>query len=162
MKQSDGRRSPRSRWRSAQRRRAPRRSSERVERMERELQELKAELQRRDDADARARGAHADAARHAPAAGRRAGDRAPAAPTGGRADATGTASRRAVAAPFTDRVKLGGYGSIRYEASNLDEQNNTFTLPALRPHRRREHRAAAAARYMELEFERFRKLELEK
>ena len=60
-----------------------------------------------------------------------------------------------------DRVQVGGYGSVRYEGSSLEEQRHTFTFrrfvlttdaniaPRLRA-------------YMELEFERFRKLELEK
>jgi hypothetical protein len=62
---------------------------------------------------------------------------------------------------LVDRVQIGGYGSLRYEGSSLEEQRHTFTFrrfvltadaniaPRLRS-------------YMELEFERFRELELEK
>jgi hypothetical protein len=62
---------------------------------------------------------------------------------------------------ITDRVKLGAYGSIRYEASNIDEAHSTFTY-------RRfvlttdANIAPRLHGYMELELERFRKLELEK
>jgi hypothetical protein len=59
------------------------------------------------------------------------------------------------------RVKLGGYGSMRYEASDLDAQRNTFTL------RRLVFTTDAQITeqfrfYSELEYERFRKLELER
>ncbi|HJY82587.1 MAG TPA: hypothetical protein VKK81_16080, partial [Candidatus Binatia bacterium] len=59
-----------------------------------------------------------------------------------------------------DRVKIGGYGSLRFESNSLDNQENTFTF-------RRfvlTTDAKIAPRlhfYSELEFERFRKLELE-
>src|SRR6185369_2153141 len=61
---------------------------------------------------------------------------------------------------ITDRVKLGAYGSIRYEASNIDQAHSTFTF-------RRfvlttdANIAPRLHGYMELEFERFRKLEHE-
>jgi len=59
------------------------------------------------------------------------------------------------------RVKFGGYGSMRYEASDLDAQRNTFTL------RRLVFTTDAQITeqfrfYSELEYERFRKLELER
>ena len=60
-----------------------------------------------------------------------------------------------------ERVKIGGYGSLRYENSSLDEQRSTFTF-------RRfvlttDAKIAPRLRfYAELEFERFRKLELER
>jgi hypothetical protein len=60
-----------------------------------------------------------------------------------------------------DRVKLGGYGSLRFESNSLDELHDTFTF-------RRfvlTTDAKIAPRlhfYAELEFERFRKLELER
>lgn len=59
-----------------------------------------------------------------------------------------------------DRVKIGGYGSLRFESNSLDNLQNTFTF-------RRfvlTTEAKIAPRlhlYTELEFERFRKLELE-
>jgi gas vesicle protein len=60
-----------------------------------------------------------------------------------------------------DRVKIGGYGSMRFESNSLDNLENTFTF-------RRfvlTTEAKIAPRlhfYTELEFERFRKLELER
>lgn len=59
------------------------------------------------------------------------------------------------------RVKVGGYGSARYEASSLDDQQNTFTF------RRLVFTTDASLHerlrfYSELEYERFRKLELER
>lgn len=60
-----------------------------------------------------------------------------------------------------DRVHIGGYGSVRAEANNLDNQNDTFTF--------RRFVLSADAQvtdrlqtYLELEFERFTELELEK
>jgi hypothetical protein len=118
---------------------------DRIDRMERELQELRAELRKRRTTE------EAPAATTAPAP-------AP-------APAETTAGRRievpAALGAVIDRVKLGGYGSFRYEGSSLEDQKNTFTYrrfvlttdaniaPRLRA-------------YLELEFERFRKLELEK
>lgn len=60
-----------------------------------------------------------------------------------------------------DRVSLGGYGSARFEASSLDNQNTGFTFRRFvlaldaKPTDRLET-------YLELEFERFTELELEK
>lgn len=60
-----------------------------------------------------------------------------------------------------DRVKLGGYGSLRYESNSLNDLHNTFNF-------RRfvlTTEAKIAPRlhfYGELEFERFRKLEIER
>lgn len=59
------------------------------------------------------------------------------------------------------RVKLGGYGSMRYEASDLDQQRNTFTLRRLVF--TTDAQVAEKMRfYSEVEYERFRKLELER
>jgi len=64
-------------------------------------------------------------------------------------------------AGLLDRVKLGGYGSLRFEGNSLHDQPETFTF-------RRfvlTTEAKIAPRlhfYSELEFERFRKLELER
>jgi hypothetical protein len=63
--------------------------------------------------------------------------------------------------PEEDRVSVSGYGSVRYELNTLDEQQDTFTF-------RRFVLAVDApvtdrlATYLELEFERFAELELEK
>ncbi|MGE0823709.1 MAG: coiled-coil domain-containing protein [Candidatus Binatia bacterium] len=60
-----------------------------------------------------------------------------------------------------ERVKIGGYGSLRYDNSSLDDLNSTFTF-------RRfvlttDAKIAPRLRfYLELEYERFRKLELER
>jgi hypothetical protein len=125
----------------------------RVERLEEELRSLKQELERRDG-----RGA-APAAAEAPAAAAP-GERAETAPARRAGAGAGIDAGRVVEA-VTDRVRLGGYGSIRYEGSSLDDQKHTFTYrrfvltadaniaPRLRA-------------YAELEFERFRELELEK
>jgi hypothetical protein len=137
---------------------------ERVDRMERELRELRAELRRRDQADRRRA---AEGARTVPSA--------PVAKTEGPPPAATSAPPVAVAADtatpadrpagvvqgLVDRVRLGAYGSTRYELSSLDDQNQTFT------YRRFVLTADAniAPRLkalMELEFERFRELELEK
>jgi len=60
-----------------------------------------------------------------------------------------------------ERVKIGGYGSLRYENSSLDDLGSTFTL------RRLVLTTAAKITprlhfYTEVEYERFRKLELER
>jgi hypothetical protein len=123
---------------------------ERVERMEQELRALKDELKRRD----------AGAAPAAAAPPARTAEPAPA-PTQPSPPVTAKADERPSYRQVLDRVKLGGYGSFRYEASNLDEAHSTFTF-------RRFVLTADAniapriRAYMELEFERFRKLELEK
>ena len=105
---------------------------EKIRRMEEELQQLKQELQQQKQAQEKAQAEQA-------------------------AKAAETSSLRELA----ERVKIGAYGSFRFEHSSLDEVKNTFTFrrfvlttdaniaPRLRG-------------YMELEFERFRKLELEK
>jgi hypothetical protein len=131
---------------------------QRVERMERELRELKAELRRRDAADRR-HAAEPSKKDTAPVA--KADTVTPPAETGPAVAAAGTAGATGPLRGLMDRVQVGGYGSLRYEGSTLDDQHNTFTFrrfvlttdadiaPRLRA-------------YMELEFERFRKLELEK
>ena len=63
--------------------------------------------------------------------------------------------------PFLDRVRIGGYGSLRYEVTDNPADKNSFEL-------RRFVLAGDAtiaprlSAYFELEFERFRKLEVEK
>ncbi len=60
-----------------------------------------------------------------------------------------------------DRVKIGGYGSLRYEGNSLHNLENTFTFRrfVLTTEAKIAPRLHFAA---ELEFERFRKLELER
>jgi hypothetical protein len=124
---------------------------ERVERMEQELRALKEELRKRDGGQA-----PAPAAEAAPPS--RAAESPPPEP---HPTMTAKAEEKPSYRQVLDRVKLGGYGSIRYEASNLDEARSTFTF-------RRFVLSADAniaprlRAYMELEFERFRELELEK
>lgn len=126
---------------------------DRVERLERELLELKAEMKRRDAEKARPAVETAPSAT-APAPAPTPMAKAPAAPVE-------KAEGGVVPAGLLERVRLGGYGSVRYEGSSLDDQNHTFTFrrfilttdaniaPRLRA-------------YLELEFERFRELGLEK
>jgi Sec-independent protein translocase protein TatA len=109
-----------------------------IERMERELEEMKRELQAQKAEQEKAR-----AEQQAKEAAAKAAET--------------TAPYRAI----TDRVQVGGYGSMRFEGSDLADQKNSFVFrrfvlttdaniaPRLRG-------------YFELEFERFRKLELEK
>src|SRR5690242_1394367 len=157
--------------------------------MERELNELKAELRRRDEADRRraAEGTRAKSAPRATAHAVPGGAGSPtaaapaAAPSSTAAAPAAVPSSTAVAQTATspdagepassvnaaavrslvDRVRLGGYGSMRYEGSSLSQQHNTFTF-------RRFVLSADAdiaprlRSYLELEFERFRELELEK
>ncbi|MDE2181320.1 MAG: hypothetical protein KGJ40_10815, partial [candidate division NC10 bacterium] len=66
---------------------------------------------------------------------------------------------RRVSSELLERVRIGGYGSVRFEANNLKEQRNSFTF--------RRFILTADARpvdpmrvYMELEFERFSQIEL--
>jgi hypothetical protein len=68
---------------------------------------------------------------------------------------------RRVSSELAERVKIGGYGSVRFESNSLKEQSNTFTF--------RRFVLTADAKpadpmqvYMELEFERFTQLELER
>ena len=60
-----------------------------------------------------------------------------------------------------ERVKLGGYGSTRFEANSLDQLHDTFTLRRLVL--TTDAKIAPRLRfYLEVEYERFRKLELER
>lgn len=123
---------------------------ERVDRMERELRELKEELGRRDERDkARTPEPVPQGATGAPA------------PGAVEAPPTTVAREKPASRELLDHVKLGAYGSFRYEGSSLDEQRHSFvfrrfvlTMDA--------NIAPRLHGYMELEFERFRKLELEK
>lgn len=121
---------------------------QRIDRMEQELQEMKEELRRRSGAPA----APAAAAPAAPAAE---------APAPAKTAETAHAGEKTGYRELLDRVKLGGYGSFRYEGSSLADQKHTFefrrfvlTTDA--------NIAPRLHSYFELEFERFRKLEVEK
>ncbi|MBI3779798.1 MAG: FlxA-like family protein [candidate division NC10 bacterium] len=68
---------------------------------------------------------------------------------------------RRVSSELAERVKIGGYGSVRFESNSLKEQSSTFTF--------RRFVLTADAKpadpmrvYLELEFERFTQLELER
>ena len=124
---------------------------ERVERMERELNELKAELKRRDaDASAQARRPAvraADAGQRAAAAQpQTATAPRPHRPSGGKPAPVVTAQTRPERAetpmpttkvPFMDRVRMGGYGSMRFEVTDNPADKEHLRAAALRAHRRR-------------------------
>lgn len=111
---------------------------DKIQRMEQELEQMKQELQRQKEVQEKAQ------------AEQRAKEQAA-------KPATEASSLR----ELTDRVKLGGYGSFRFEGSDLKDQKASFVFRRLvltadaniAPHLRS---------YVELEFERFRKLEIEK
>ncbi len=140
---------------------------ERLERMEGEIRSLREELRRRDAADRRRETKPGRARAAAPAPVERtppavAATAPPEAPPA--AVATASPSAPGAGGPLRglmDRVAIGGYGSLRYEGSSLEEQKHTFTF-------RRfvltvdANIAPRLKGYMELEFERFRELELEK
>lgn len=125
--------------------------AEKVRQMEVQLNELKRELEAQKAAQEKAQAAEMEKAAQTKAAEEQAAKE-------GRTAAD--VARRAYN-EVADRVKIGGYGSMRFEASDLDKQKNSFILrrfvltadaniaPRLRS-------------YFELEFERFRKLELER
>ena len=122
---------------------------ERVEQLENELRALKEELRRRDAAAAPPPQPAPPPAAQAPA-------EKPA-----EKPAVAQADRQPVYKEVLDRVKLGAYGSFRYEGSSLADQKHTFTFRrfVLTADARIAPRLSGA---MELEFERFRELELEK
>lgn len=60
-----------------------------------------------------------------------------------------------------DRVRIGGYGSMRYEDSNLANQKDTFTMRRLVMTTEAQIHPRLTF-YSELEYERFRELELER
>ena len=146
---------------------------QRVERMDKELKEVKAELRRRDEAERRA--ARKPPTTASAAGGREAvveGDDDRGGHAAGRArEAAGVAGReggrgRSGLLPrplraLADRVKLGGYGSFRFEANDNPADNDTFTY-------RRfvlttdANIAPRLHAYAEVELERFRELEVEK
>jgi hypothetical protein len=120
--------------------------SNKIERMEQELNEMKRELQAQKDAQQKAAAEQQE--RDKQAQEKQAKEDA--------GKAAGADYRT-----LLDRVKIGGYGSMRYEASDLKEQKNEFVL-------RRfvltvdANIATRLRSYFELEFERFRTLEVEK
>jgi hypothetical protein len=143
---------------------------QRVDRMEKEIKELKAELRRRDEAERRAaRKPPATASAPAPAKPVAAAEAAPTPQPGVPAQgqvAKGNEAERHGNLPrslraITERVKLGGYGSFRFEANDNPADNATFTY-------RRfvlttdANIAPRLHAYAEVELERFRQLEVEK
>src|SRR5262249_22053092 len=144
-----------------------------VELLDREVRELKAELRRRDESD---HGRTGGTVKHKYAESREATPpktaTAPAplpSPTSKAEPVTTAQARRERAetpmpttkVPFLDRVRIGGYGSLRYEVTDNPADKNSFEL-------RRFVLAGDAAiaprlsAYFELEFERFRELEVDK
>ena len=144
---------------------------ERVERMDQELRELKAELQRRDESGR----AHADRPiKHKYAESKETTQpktaTAPLPTPTAKPEPVATASARPERAetpmpttkvPFLDRVRIGGYGSLRYEVTDNPADKNSFELRrfVLTGDATIAPRLSA---YFELEFERFRELEVEK
>jgi hypothetical protein len=146
---------------------------ERVDRLDREVRELKAELRRRDESDrAQAPGKikHKYAESREATPPKTAAAPAPVPSPTGKPEPVTTAQARPERAetpmpttkvPFLDRVRMGGYGSLRYEVTSNPADKNSFEL-------RRFVLAGDAAiaprlsAYFELEFERFRELEVDK
>ena len=132
-----------------------------LDRMEQEIGRCVPKIERRDAEDARRRAAEAApppaappiAATPPPAAG------APAVA----ASEPGLKEKASVLVPqaIVDRVKLGGYGSFRYEGNTLDEsRTTTFTYLRFVLTADAQIAAKLAISHSELEFERFRKLEV--
>ena len=133
---------------------------ERIERLERQIDELSREVKelkahQKEEAEAKS----AVPAAPAPTPPAATASAPSAAPSTGAATAGSTAE--ATIAAIRDRVQLGGYGSTRFETNSATNENTTFTLRRLVL----TADAAIAPRlrsYFELEFERFRELELER
>jgi hypothetical protein len=120
---------------------------DRIERLERQLEELKREI---DELKAK-RAAEAAAEPQTP----------PTTTVDAKPEAPPTARAEGALAAIAERLQIGGYGSTRFEANSADGIDNTFTF------RRFVLTADAAIApklrfYLELEFERFRELELER
>jgi hypothetical protein len=122
---------------------------EKVERMERELQDMKRELQQQ-----KASQQQQKAAQEKAAAEQRGKDEQAATERSTKASGT-------TLGVLGDRVKIGGYGSMRYEGSDLEDQKHTFTLRRL-VFTTDANIAPRLRAYVELEYERFRKLEIER
>jgi hypothetical protein len=131
--------------------------ADRIQQMEQQLQEMKRELQAQKEAQQKAAAEQQERDRRAQEkeAQEKEAQEKEAKEEAGKAVA-GVDYRK-----LLDRVKVGGYGSTRFEASDLEQQKNQFVFrrfvlttdaniaPRLRA-------------YFELEFERFRQLEIEK
>ena len=131
-------------------------AAEKMERLERQLDELRQEIQELKKQQSQS-AAPAPAAQ-APAAG------PPAAQAAAQPAAAPTPPAETAKSDWKQgilgRVQIGGYGSTRFEANSATNENTTFTLRRLVL----TGDAAIAPRlraYFELEFERFRELELE-
>jgi len=126
--------------------------ADKIQQMEQQLQEMKRELEAQ-----RAEQRQASEARQA--------KEAAAKEAAAREAAAKEAVTKEVAKPvyreLLDRVKVGGYGSFRFESNSLPSVNNTFTLR--RVVMTTDANIAPRLRsYFEIEYERFRQLELEK
>ncbi|MBI3783461.1 MAG: hypothetical protein HY270_08665 [Deltaproteobacteria bacterium] len=117
-----------------------------IERMEQELQEMKRQLQQQKEAQEKE-------SVERRAAEQRVKDEQAAKETSRPAATT--------ISDIADRVKIGGYGSMRYEGSDLKEQKHTFTLRRL-VLTTDANIAPRLHSYIEIEYERFRKLEVER
>ncbi len=126
-----------------------------LERMEREIQELKQELRKQKESAPATVAAPAPT----PAAAPVVAAQPSVSPVANPPAATNAVTQ--FGREVVDRVKLGGYGSMRYEGSSLKEQKHTFTLRRL-VLTVDANIAPRLHSYVELEFERFRKLEVEK
>lgn len=134
--------------------------AEKVRQMEIQLNELKRELEAQKAAQEKAAAAERERAAEEKAAQQKAAEAQAAeakTATGGGVTETAKEAYKEV----SDRVKLGGYGSMRFEASDLDRQKNSFLLRRL-VLTADANIAPRLRSYFELEFERFRKLELER
>jgi hypothetical protein len=122
--------------------------AEKVRQMELQLNEMKRELEAQKAAQEKAQAAERE---------KEAAETQKATDEGGGV----TQAARTAVSEVADRVKVGAYGSMRFEASDLDEQNNSFVLRRL-VLTSDANIAPRLHAYFELEFERFRKLELER
>jgi hypothetical protein len=123
--------------------------SDKIQRMEQELEEMKRELQAQKEAQQKAQAEQQEKEKQAQEKERQ---------------AKGAAAESGAGISYKDlleRVKVGGYGSMRFEASDLENQKNSFVFRrfVLTTDANIAQRLRA---YFEVEFERFRKLEVEK
>ncbi len=137
-------------------------AAEKMDRLEHQLDELRQEIQ--ELKKQQSQNAAPAPALQAPAVAPPTAEAPAAAPSTAQAAATQPSVPPAASdwkRELLERVQIGGYGSTRFEANSATNENTTFTLRRLVL----TGDAAIAPRlrsYFELEFERFRKLELER